>query len=49
MNENLDWIKYIFEQDNIEKAKKQVYSNKGSAGIDGVTVYELDEYIEQHI
>lgn len=49
MNENLDWIKYIFEKDNIEKAKKQVYSNKGSAGIDGVTVYELDEYIEQHI
>lgn len=49
MNENLDWIKYIFEKDNIEKAKKQVYSNKGSAGIDGVTVYELDEYMEQHI
>ena len=49
MNENLDWIKYIFEKSNIEKAKKQVYSNKGSAGIDGVTVYELDEYMEQHI
>ena len=49
MNENLDWIKYIFEKDNIERAKKQVYSNKGSAGIDGVTVYEIDEYIEQNI
>ena len=35
-NENFDWIKYIFEKDNIEKAKKQVYANKGSAGIDGV-------------
>lgn len=49
MNENLDWIKYIFEKDNIEKAKKQVYSNKGSAGIDGVTVYELNNYLEEHI
>ncbi len=49
MNENLDWIKYIFEEDNIEKAKKQVYANKGSAGIDGVTVYELDEYIDKNI
>ena len=49
MNENLDWIKYIFEKDNIEKAKKQVYANKGSAGIDGVTVYELDNYLEEHI
>lgn len=49
MNENLDWIEYIFEKDNIEKAKKQVYTNKGSAGIDGVTVYELDNYLEEHI
>ena len=49
MNESFDWIKYIFEKDNIEKAKKQVYANKGSAGIDGVTVYELDNYLEEHI
>lgn len=49
MNKNLDWIKYIFEKDNIKKAKKQVYANKGSAGIDGVTVYELDNYLEEHI
>ena len=49
MNENLDWIKYIFEKDNIEKAKKQVYANKGSAGIDGVTVYELESYLEEHL
>ena len=26
-----------------------MYSNKGSAGIDSVTVYEHDEYMEQHI
>lgn len=49
MNENLDWIKYIFEKDNIDKAMKQVYSNKGSAGVDGITVYELEKYIEKHI
>ena len=24
MNKNLDWIDYVFDKDNIEKAKKQV-------------------------
>ena len=49
MNKNLDWIDYVFDEDNIEKAKKQVYANKGSAGIDGVTVFDLDNYIYEHI
>ena len=49
MYKNLDWISYVFDKDNIEKAKKQVYANKGSAGVDGVTVYELDNYIYLHL
>lgn len=49
MSKNLDWIDYVFDKENIEKAKKQVYANKGSAGIDGVTVFELDNYIYLHM
>ena len=49
MNENLDWIKYIFDKDNIEEARKKVCANKGSAGIDGVKVEELAWYIDQNI
>lgn len=49
MNENLDWIKYIFDKDNIEKARKKVCANKGSDGIDGVKVEELAWYIDKNI
>ena len=49
MNKNLDWISYVFDKDNIEKARKQVYANRGAAGIDGVKVEELENYIYLHI
>lgn len=49
MNENLDWIGYIFDKDNIEEARKQVCANKGSAGIDGMKVSELGWYIDQNL
>lgn len=49
MNDNLDWIEYIFDKDNIEEARKQVCANKGSAGIDGMKVNELGWYIEQNL
>ena len=49
MNENLDWIKYIFEKDNIEKARRKVCANRGSAGTDGVRVDELAWYIDRNI
>ena len=49
MNENLDWIKYIFDKDNIEEARKKVCANKGSTGIDGIKVEELAWYIDQNI
>ena len=49
MNENLDWIKYIFEKDNIEEARKKVCANKGSAGVDGIKVEEIAWYIDKNI
>ena len=33
---------------NIRFAKKRVYGNKGASGVDGVTVEELDEYLEEN-
>jgi RNA-directed DNA polymerase len=34
--------------DNLRKALKRVKSNKGSAGVDGMTVDELPDYLKQH-
>ena len=38
----------ILSDENITKAKKRVYANKGASGIDGVTVQELDQYMEKN-
>ena len=38
----------ILSDENIAKAKKRVYANKGASGIDGVTVQELDQYMEKN-
>jgi RNA-directed DNA polymerase len=38
----------ICEQENRREALKRVRANKGSPGIDGMTVDELPEYLEQH-
>lgn len=39
-------IDKILDEENIERAYRQVYVNKGASGIDGVSVYELKEYLE---
>jgi len=36
----------ILERDNLNKAYLQVYRNKGSQGIDGMTVHELKSYLK---
>ncbi len=38
----------IFSRENLNKAYLQVYRNKGSQGIDGMTVYELKEYLRKN-
>jgi RNA-directed DNA polymerase len=38
----------VCEQGNRREALKRVRANKGSPGIDGMTVDELPEYLEQH-
>jgi len=38
----------ICEWENLKQALQQVKANKGSPGIDGMTVEELPDYLEQH-
>ena len=38
-------IEMILSSENVIKAQSRVISNKGSAGIDGMHVNELDEYM----
>jgi RNA-directed DNA polymerase len=38
----------ICEPENLKAAFKQVKANKGSAGIDGMTVDQLADYLKQH-
>src|SRR6516165_1905729 len=38
----------ICEPENLKAAFKQVKANKGSAGVDGMTVHQLTDYLKQH-
>ena len=38
----------ILSKENLEKARKAVIANKGSAGVDRMTVDELTKFIEEH-
>src|SRR4029453_2147661 len=38
----------VCEQENCKRALRHVQSNKGSAGIDGVTVQRLPAYLKKH-
>ena len=38
----------ICDRENLKEALRRVKANKGSPGIDGITVNELDDYLEQH-
>src|SRR6266481_1672376 len=41
-------IEEVCERENLKEALRQVKGNKGSAGIDGVTVDQLTDYLKQH-
>src|ERR1700753_4365651 len=38
----------VCERENCKQALKRVKANKGSAGVDGMTVHQLPEYLKQH-
>src|SRR5438094_8244727 len=38
----------ICERENLKEALRQVKGNKGSAGVDGITVNQLTDYLKQH-
>src|SRR5258708_12450972 len=38
----------VCERENLKEALRQVRSNKGSAGVDGMTVDKLPAYLNQH-
>ncbi len=38
----------ICERGNLKQALRQVKGNKGSAGVDGITVNQLTDYLKQH-
>ncbi|HEU0007929.1 MAG TPA: group II intron reverse transcriptase/maturase [Terriglobia bacterium] len=38
----------VCERENLKEALRQVQSNKGSAGVDGMTVGQLPDYLKQH-
>ena len=44
----MELLEKILSRDNLNKAYKQVYRNKGASGVDGVTVEELSPYIKEH-
>src|SRR5438874_9431198 len=38
----------VCERENCKRALKRVKANKGSAGVDGMTVQQLPEFLKQH-
>ena len=38
----------VCERENLKSALRQVKGNKGSAGVDGITVGQLTDYLKQH-
>ena len=44
----MELLEKILSKDNLNKAYKQVYRNKGASGVDGVTVEKLSSYIKEH-
>src|SRR5579864_8819249 len=42
------WMEEVCERENCKQALRRVKANKGSAGVDGMTVQQLPEYLKQH-
>lgn len=44
----MELLEKILERDNLNRAYKRIYANKGASGVDGVTVEELLSYLKEH-
>ena len=42
------WMEAVCERENLKAALKQVRANKGSPGVDGMTVVGIKDYLKQH-
>lgn len=45
---DMELLEKVLSKENLNKAYKQVYKNKGASGVDGVTTEELFAYIKEH-
>ena len=45
---DMELLEKVLSRDNLNMAYKQVYKNKGTSGVDGVTIEELFSYIKEH-
>ena len=45
---SMELLDLILSRENLNKAYLQVFRNKGAAGIDGVAVEELKDYLKEH-
>lgn len=45
---DMELLEKVLARENLNKAYKQVYNNKGASGIDGVTTEKLFAYIKEH-
>ena len=44
----MELLEKVLSKDNLNRAYKQVYKNKGASGVDGITVDELLLYLKEH-
>jgi len=44
----MELIEAILSKENLNEAYQQVFRNKGAAGVDGITVEELKDYLKAH-
>ena len=42
------WMEEVCERDNCKQALRRVKANKGSPGIDGMTVEQLPGHLKEH-
>ncbi len=42
------WMEEVCERENLKEALRRVKANKGSAGVDGITVGGISDYLKQH-